>query len=360
MQIAFSRYRRSLGPPSSRGPSRLSRRRGLAPLELVISLFFLLLMMALIINFGTVSSWNVRGMVAARFGAWRAVGLRGGQKYPNPLNWRVDGATMGQAPSQPINPNVLNPVWNQGDLTQAALRGQPLAQFITDPNTGRQFGMGNQQYMELGNSTSIGVADLTRKLPLLPKMRQMHVQPKHPLFDPLWRFEDMAGKSVDANGYPWSMRNNGDWRLYKWYLLEASQLPDGAVQEKYGQYQMADQMIKQSPGQAALTVLDRDDEFMAWGQVPPPDFYPTVGGCEMNPQMVEMNLISGRGGLISRIEGPRGGGRGGVPDAVVSAFIRLYQQQLQMAQQQQPPDPQVTGPLQQKIQELQKFQATLF
>jgi hypothetical protein len=333
-------------------------RRGLAPLELVLSLFFLLLMMALIINFGTVASWNVRGVVAGRFAAWRSVGLRTGQNYPNPPNWTVTGATAGLGPGLPVNPNVVNPIWNQGDLTQAAVRGQPLAPFITDPATGKQFAMGNQQYMELGNSIQIGMANLTRKQPLLPKLRQMQIQPMHPLVDPLWRFEDMARKSVDANGYPWSMRNNGDWRLFKWYLLEASQLPDAA--DSFAQYQMADQQILQNPGQEALTVLDRDDELMAWYGTPPPDFYPTAGGCEISPQMVFNNIVSGRGGLISRIEGQRGGGKGGVPDAVAGAFLGMYQQQLKLAQQQQPPDPAVIGPLQQKIQQLQQFQASLF
>ena len=67
----------------------------------------------------------------------------------------------------------------------------------TFPVSGNQFGMGNQQYMELTNSSHIGAANLVKKLPLLPKLRKSTIQPLHPVLNPFWRFEDMAAKSVD-------------------------------------------------------------------------------------------------------------------------------------------------------------------
>jgi hypothetical protein len=73
-----------------------------------------------------------------------------------------------------------------------------------------------------------------------------------------------------------------------------------------------------------------------------------------------MNLVSGRGGLISRIEGANGGGRGGVPDQMAQAFINMYTQQVKQAQQQQPPDQQLISQLQDKIQQMQQFRSTLF
>src|SRR5207302_1365477 len=72
-----------------------SSRRGLAPLELVLSLFFLLVIMALIINFGTTAPWHVRGQIAARHAVWRTLsGRTGSVGYPNPPNWWPP-ATMG-------------------------------------------------------------------------------------------------------------------------------------------------------------------------------------------------------------------------------------------------------------------------
>ncbi|MBI3860713.1 MAG: hypothetical protein HY290_02330 [Planctomycetia bacterium] len=237
---------------------RACARRGLAPLELVLCLFFLLLMMALIINFGTISSWHLRGLTAARYGAWRTVAMRTGGGYPNPPNWQVRGASMGTAPGMPVNPNVINQVWNQNDLLQPAMRGPA----IIDPATGNQILMGSQQYMELTNNALIGSANLTKTLPLLPNLRKSYIQPLHPIINHFWRFEDMSG-ATNNGGFNWAMRSNGDWRLFKWYLFEASQLPDGNLLEKFVQNQMADQMIQMNPGSAALSPLDRDDEASA-------------------------------------------------------------------------------------------------
>ena len=65
-------------PPSSLAPRPFSpltthhspRARALAPLEMVLSLPILLFIMAVIINFGTLASWKVRGLSAARHAVW--------------------------------------------------------------------------------------------------------------------------------------------------------------------------------------------------------------------------------------------------------------------------------------------------
>ena len=325
-------------------------RAGLAPLELVLSLFFLLLMMALIINFGTIASWRARGNTAARFAVWRTVGLRTGAAYPNPPNWTTQTATAGLLPGLPANPQTIGLAWNQGDLMQPALRGPA----VVDPSSGNSFQVGNFQYVEMVNQMQIGSASLTKKMPLIPKLRQSSIKPMHPVLDPLWRFEDMSPKT---NSF--AMRNNGDWRAYQWYLFEPQQLGNGDLLNLYMQFQQADQKIQQNGGAASLLPLDRDDELTAW-RGSPPDFYPRLNGCEILPSNVQMNLVSGKGGLISRIEGPNGGGRGGVPDQLSQAFLNMYNQQLKQAQQQQPPDQQLISQLQDKIQQMQQFRATLF
>lgn len=331
-------------------PGERSLRRGLAPLELVLSLFFLLLMMALIINFGTISSWRVRGNTAARFAVWRTVGLRTGGAYPNPPNWRVPQATSGLLPGIAANAQTVGQAWNQGDLLQSALRGPA----VVDPGSGNAFAVSNFQYLEMVNQMQTGMANLKKKMPLLPNLRSTTINPLHPILDPLWRFEDMSPKT---NFF--AMRSNGDWRAYQWYLFEPQQLGDGNLLNLYMQFQQADQKIQQNGGAAALLPLDRDDELTAW-RGSPPDFYPGLNGCEILPANVQMNLVSGRGGLISRIEGPNGGGRGGVPDQMAQTFIDMYNQQLKQAQQQQPPDQQLISQLQDKIQQMQQFRATLF
>ncbi len=330
---------------------RVPVRAGLAPLELVLSLFFLLVMMALISNFGTIAAWHVRGSEAGRYAAWRSVSLRTGGRFPNPPNW-VAPATMGALPGNPINPTRIDQIWwGQGEPSQAALRGPA----VVDPATGNMFMMGNQQYLEMANQSLIGSANLTRQMPLLPNLRKSNIRPLHPLVDPFWRFEDMSPKTNS-----WAMRNNADWRLIQWYQFEASQLSDGNVQNAYSQYKMSDQRILQYQGIPALQPLDRDDEFIAAGRSAPPDFYPSVSmQCEGSPANMQMNLVMLPNGVIRRIKGLNGGGKGGVPENMAKAFISLYQQQLQARQQQQPPNQQLINQLEQKIRQLQDFIATL-
>jgi hypothetical protein len=298
--------------------------------------------MALIINFGTTAPWHIRGQIAARHAVWRSLSYRTGAGYPNPPNW-WQPATAGLVPGIPMNAaptDMIGQVWSQGDLMQPALRGPA----VVDPATGKQILMNNRQYMEMVNSAVIGTANLTKAMPLLPNMRKANINPMQPVLDHLWRFEDM--------GFVY----NGNWRLKGWYQIEADQIGNGDLMNLFMQYQMADMKIQQNPGIQALLVLDRDPEFPPWvGQSP--DVYPTAGGCEASPQTVMTNIVMGDGGLISRIQGQRGGGRGGVPQQLAQAFIRLYQTEIQYykSQNQQAKVQQ----LQQLVQQLQQFIGTL-
>lgn len=319
-------------------------RRGLAPLEFVLSLFFLLVLMALIINFGTTAPWHVRGGIAARHAVWRTLSARSGNGYPSPSNWWRP-ATMGLMPGRPFNTvanDGVGPLWNQGDLTQPALRGP----MVVDPATGKQILMNDRQYLEMINQAAVGTANYTKTLPLLSNLRKANIRPQHPVLDHQWRFEDM--------GFVY----NNNWRIKGWYRIEADQVGDGDLMNLFQQYQMADMKIQQNPGIQALLVLDRDPEFPPWG-LPPPDVYPTAGGCEASPQAVLNNIIMGNGGLISRIQGQRGGGRGGVPHRLAEAFINLYRIQQQFYQSQNPPDQAKIQQLQQLIDQLNQFIGTL-
>ena len=66
---------------------RGSRRRGLAPLELVLSLPILLMVMALMINFGTVACWKVRGLGVSRQCVWGNRWPRSTANFPQPVFW---------------------------------------------------------------------------------------------------------------------------------------------------------------------------------------------------------------------------------------------------------------------------------
>src|SRR5688572_18090339 len=55
-----------------RRPSGSCRRHGLAPMELVLWLPVLLFMVALLVNYGTMATWRIRGEVVAHDAAFRA------------------------------------------------------------------------------------------------------------------------------------------------------------------------------------------------------------------------------------------------------------------------------------------------
>ena len=323
-------------PGNASAPSR--SRRGLAPLELVLSLVFLLMMMALIINFGTVASWHARGTAAARYAVWRSLAIRTGATNPNPSNWWPP-ATLGMAPGMPLNPNTVGQVWSQGDLMQPALRGPA----VVDPASGQQILLNDKRYLEMVDQALIGAANLSKTMPLLPRLRQAQVNPMQPVLDPFWRFQDMG------------IGDNNNWRIKGWYRIEADQIGNGDLMKLFMQYQMADQQILGNPGSQALLPLDRDDEEIAWWGSPR-DRYPTVGGCEASPQNVQMNLVSGPRGLISRIQGINGGGLGGVPERVARDFIEMYREQIRA---QQPPNQANIQQLQARIEQLIQFIGTL-
>lgn len=319
-------------------------RSGLAPLELVLCLFFLLVLMSLIINFGTTAPWHLRGSIAARNAVWRTLSIRTGStaNRPNPSNWWAP-AQMNLSPARQFTtiPNdMVGPTWSQGDLMQPALRGP----VITDPATGKQIMLNNLQYLEMINRAVVGNATLTKAMPLLPNMRKATINPMQPVLDHFWRFQDMGF------GY------NNNWRLKGWYRIEADQVGDGNLMQLFMLFQMADMKIQQNPGVPALLTLDRDAEFPPWG-LTPPDVHPSLNGCDASPQNVQMLVMPPppAQGLIGRIQGPRGGGRGGVPQNLAQAFINLYKQQQAFYQAQQPPNQAEIQRLQQLIDQLNQF-----
>jgi hypothetical protein len=188
-------------------------------------------------------------------------------------------------------------------------------------------------------------------MPLLPKLHKSYIKPLQPVLDQNWRYDDMSR----LTNY-WNMRNNDDWRLKEWYLFEASTV----VPDAYQPYSMFDQMILQNPGIADLTVLDRDAELYAWyGSYQ--DVYPSVNRqCEGSPLNIQINFVLPPRGIIVSIEGPKGGGKGGVPENLARLFLGMYQPPLEAAKQQQPPDQQTVNQLQPLVDQLTKFIATLF
>lgn len=322
MQMNNANHRGSQG--SRRNHARRARpcRAALAPLELVLNLVFLLVVMALIINAGAMATWHARGSVASRYAAWRMLSPRTGKKNPSPTNWKSP-AKMGLAAPMSLSQEPVGRIWRQDDLSQSALRGPT----VIDPATSSQIMLSDLKYLEMIDQALIGSAELTKSMPLLPRLRKSQINPRHPVFDDAWRFDDMSQKT----GWM-ALRSNEDWRLRKWYLFETSNLADVNIIDATSRLNAADVWLRRFYYPLTLTVyqnaaidcVDRDVEFSVW-EGRSPDFYPTVSGCEISIENIRIGYIEGPQGLINRIQGPNGGGRGGLPERMAREFIRIKQ-----------------------------------
>ena len=110
-------------------------RRGLAPLELVLALPILLAVVALIVNYGIVATWKVRGLTAARQQLWSNRWPRTGNLQPTLAYWQTTGAAQsygtGRLPELD-DPRVKQPVVRGPRLLAAEVKEDLLdpARFI--------------------------------------------------------------------------------------------------------------------------------------------------------------------------------------------------------------------------------------
>lgn len=305
-------------------------RAGLAPLELVLCLPLLLLIMALIMNFGTAAAWKVRSLTVARQVVWR-------QRYPR------NGATDPRMPEWPSR-GTMSVTAAQPDVIQ----GDPFSQYIavrgptiTEPNDGRSF-MVNPDLLDINFNLEQGNSDIRVNYPLLPQWTGPRFRPEHQLLDSQWRFAEMR------------LGGNFSHRLIPLYSYRYGQDVQ-ALSEEYVNAAMA---ILNAPFRRDLMPLDQDDEFYAYtGSAP--DFYRLVHlirGCTLDVTDIQQTEVQR---AVRSIEGRTGGGRGGLPELMARRFIALYRNRIQQLQALDPPPQAEIDQLQEKIDQLTRFQSTL-
>ena len=126
--------------PVSGGRSRGLARRGLAPLELVLSLPIMLLIMALMVNFGTLACWKVRGLSMARLAVWGSRWPRSGDSTPRPAYWPAPG-TVGTA--GPVNvPQLDDAARGPTGRPRSAVHASPGEHGIARPHPRSADGLG--------------------------------------------------------------------------------------------------------------------------------------------------------------------------------------------------------------------------
>ncbi len=236
------------------------RRFGLAPLELVLALPVLLFVTALMINFGTLATWRVRGEIVSRDAAWRARWPgRGQTQLPSPT-WPHDalseargGAQIGELD----HPDLLHAV-TRGPLPNGfAVRG------ILDPVDG---------YRQ-------GHASIVRRYPLLPRLgiyRSGDIG--HPLLDHPWTCSQMRIGNLSRRTAV----------LYALPNTEQS-LPRALANAIRSMFAM--------PNRQALFVLERDTDILRYDgrfvdfhprlrHPYPPDRFVVVERCQLDPAVV--------------------------------------------------------------------------
>lgn len=310
-------------------------RRGLAPLELVLSLPLMLFVMSLIVNFGTVAAWKVRSQTAVRYAAWRSLNGRTGQLDPNPAAVPPSATLSSSGTTALSNPDA---VWNStAALTTPSVRGPA----ITDPQSGQTIQVVRQ--LEATSGMHNGSARLDLHLPLLRGILSTDgsysFNLDQPLLDHRWEYHDL--------GYG----DNRSRRAKLWYQLDPQNLP--SLQQGYALLLQAQSRLQANPSAADLDPLDRDDEYIMYtGSAP--DFHPRVNGCENDLAVVRASLIDGRGGLIDRVTR--------LPGTMARAFLGLYRSQLQQLEALDPQPPgaaALIAELEEKIEQLQQFLGSL-
>lgn len=271
-----------------------SIRRGLAPLEFVLTLPVLLFVLALMVDAESKSSWKIRGQITARDAAWRSRYNRTGANLPNPGNWRPP-ATM-SVNGTPPNPALENPA-----LQQPALRGP---QFMT---------FGVLPTLDQTRGGWVGQSSKQWRPPLLPKLGTSVLNQQHPLVDGKWQYTQMG---IPGNVYR---------RIGYIYVLPQT---DPSLKAAYS---MAVAALAQSPIRPALAVLDRDEEIRAfYGQYH--DFHPRIAFCDYRPSNVYNSYVLP---LIRRIQGGiPPSARNGLPGQMARFWLNMYRQRQNQLRQQ--------------------------
>ncbi len=303
-------------------------------LELVLALPILLLLMALIINFGTVSAWKVRALASARHSAWSTRWPRDGGRLPRPEFWPA-GASLGSSGWGTLD------VLDDPRLNHPVIRGPMPNGFVV-----------HDSLFHPGRGLRQGSAEMSRRFPLVSSLGSYHLSARHRVLSHFWDHREMG------------LFTTADRRIP--VLYELPRAPQ-SYSEAYRQAAIA---ILTAPFRPHLAPLDRDQEFIGyarrfgWRDAGAPDFHPGLHRfCSLDHTVARERVER----LIDEIQGriENIGGRlqrlGGVPQDIVQAFIFLYSRVIHELQQQLaagvPPD--VAIGIQAEINDLQNRIALL-
>ncbi len=275
---------------------RMQRRRGLAPLEMVLWLPVLMMILALMVVIGNGVVWKVRTAANSRHAVWRARAPRTGVVDPAPRDWPLQRTRLAVVDDGDLQP--LAPIQPQDQVAHG-----PLNNFNVQP------------VLDFPRGKSAGDAELARNFPMLGKMGEYNFDVEHPLLVDQFRYWEMG------------MGSNRFRRIK--VIYELPKAPAGLSQA----FANAVQQVVNAFFRRDLDPLDRDPEIFAfYGNYV--DFHPPLQSfSSLDEQEVYEQRVKP---LIDRIQGrPPSPTQSGVPSVaenMTQFFINMYQQQLQQLQ----------------------------
>lgn len=288
-------------------------KRGLATLELVLTLPLLVLLMALLINAGTSAAWRLRAQGVAREAVWRNLWPRGATK-PDPANWP-------KTASFAVDNEYDELMLDVEELQQEVIRG-PL------PNVDVDF-----ELLDPSNHGRIGRASIRRERPILPKIGPMAHAVEHRLFDRTWTYPQ--------TGLP----SNGARRIKPLYDMHESEF------NEYFAFQAAVADVQKALVVTNLRPLGpptmSDPDFAVFVVAPgvhrnQPDSHPRLQSfgnedpaSALDPEWVRENRLRNPSGLIDRIiDNDNQTSDASVPRDVAGVYRSLYRDAIAWARQQ--------------------------
>ncbi len=304
----------------------ITRRRGLAPLELVLTLPLLLMVMALMILLGTAAAWKVRASTNSRQAVLRSIWPRTTDNDRNPSNWWPSSATMRYAGGGP------SPFEEDPFSGHEVVRGPT----IGSPTSGNSLTV-KIDTLDMTDGLRSGVATIDHDPPIWGRLgyRNRFNQRTVVFAGQTWEYGSMG------------LGSNRSRRIEATYDYELDRYDPEAAGRTYA----ARGKLLANPYRPQLAVLDRDDELRAWyGNYI--DFHPHPPNlCTNDPEVLREEVLPP---LLDRIAE--------VPRSMASTFLNMYRGQLALLDAMDPQPPNagaLRAELEEKIRQLEEFLATL-
>lgn len=283
-------------------PSPTSRRAGLAPLELVLTLPILLMMLALMINFGVIGAWKIRTQGNAHYATFRTVHVRTGDWSAPPPNWPNASLSAGGGNGLP----QVGQLWDSHPDTSHPRADWVRGDWLTAPHA--QTLIHVEGRLEFDAGVHSGTAAVNRPVPLLrgaTSNGRFSFNLTQNVLDNRWQFHSLG---IGDNAAP---------RTRVWWDIEHSDLSalDPAISQYLSRLDNAQQRMMALPRTEYLKPWDQDIEFHIYGgSTGWHNFYPRLRHtCSLDAASVQQDQVAD---LLDRIER--------LPCTVAQSYINLY------------------------------------